>query len=117
MCGIVGLLAITDRERIPRWFLPITGELELGGRYQLEGNAEGSILECTPPESLKLTWEFAGNVSWVHIDVTHEDVALTVLEGALPDPDGQLELARQNARWCDQIRHRSDNWEGPIIRM
>ena len=29
----------------------------------------------------------------------------------LPDPSGQLELDRQNARWCDHIRHRSDNWD------
>ena len=29
----------------------------------------------------------------------------------LPDPTGQLELERQNARWCDHIRHRSDNWD------
>ena len=31
--------AVTNSERIPRWFAPITGELKLGGRYQLEGNA------------------------------------------------------------------------------
>ena len=33
--------ALTDAERLPRWFLPITGQLELGGRHQIEGNAEG----------------------------------------------------------------------------
>ena len=31
--------AITNAERIPRWFLPISGDLRLGGRYQLQGNA------------------------------------------------------------------------------
>jgi hypothetical protein len=29
----------------------------------------------------------------------------------LPDPSGQLEHDRVNARWCDHIKHRSDNWE------
>src|SRR5664279_4488215 len=29
--------ACTSPERIQRWFLPISGELRLGGRYQLEG--------------------------------------------------------------------------------
>ena len=29
----------------------------------------------------------------------------------LPDPDGQLERNRLNARWCDHIKHRSDNWD------
>ena len=27
--------SVTNGERIPRWFLPISGNLELGGRYQL----------------------------------------------------------------------------------
>lgn len=31
--------AVTTPERIQRWFLPVSGELRLGGRYQLEGNA------------------------------------------------------------------------------
>ena len=38
--------ALTNAERIPRWFLPITGELRLGGHYQLEGNAGGEITRC-----------------------------------------------------------------------
>jgi hypothetical protein len=28
----------------------------------------------------------------------------------LPDPDGQLERDKLNARWCEHIKHRSDNW-------
>ena len=59
--------ALTDRERIPRWFLPITGDLELGGRYQLEGNAGGEILTCKPPHHLGVTWEFGGMVTWVDV--------------------------------------------------
>ena len=38
--------AVTNSERIPRWFLPVSGELEPGGRYQLEGNAGGVITAC-----------------------------------------------------------------------
>ena len=29
--------AVTSAERIPQWFLPVSGTLEPGGRYQLEG--------------------------------------------------------------------------------
>jgi hypothetical protein len=36
----------TNPERIPRWFLPISGDLRLGGRFQLEGKAGGEITEC-----------------------------------------------------------------------
>ena len=57
--------AVTNRERIPRWFLPIGGDLELGGRCQLEGNAGGAITACERPSHFALTWEFGGNVSWV----------------------------------------------------
>jgi uncharacterized protein YndB with AHSA1/START domain len=50
--------AVTDPERIGRWFMPVTGDLRLGGKYQLEGNAGGEILECEPPRLLKVTWMF-----------------------------------------------------------
>lgn len=59
--------ALTNAERIPRWFLPITGDLKMGGRYQLKGNAGGQITGCDPPEALDVTWEYAGNVSWVSV--------------------------------------------------
>ena len=29
----------------------------------------------------------------------------------LPDPDGKLNRDKENARWCEQIKHRSDNWD------
>ena len=57
--------AVTDSERLPRWFLPVGGELESGGRYQLEGNAGGAITACGKPWHFALTWEFGGDVSWV----------------------------------------------------
>ena len=31
--------ACTTAERINRWLMPVTGDLRLGGKYQLEGNA------------------------------------------------------------------------------
>src|SRR5919112_3698868 len=33
--------AITSPARISRWFLPVSGDFRVGGRYQLEGNAGG----------------------------------------------------------------------------
>lgn len=61
--------AVTSAERIARWFLPVTGDLELGGRYQLQGNAGGTITHCQRPSFLALTWEFGGEVSWVEARV------------------------------------------------
>ena len=62
--------AITNAERLPRWFLPISGDLRLGGRYQLVGNASGEITVCDPPQAFDITWEYGGNVSWVQARLT-----------------------------------------------
>jgi len=59
--------ALTNAERIPRWFGPVSGELKPGGRYQLEGNAGGEITRCVPPTAFDLTWEYAENVNWVTV--------------------------------------------------
>ena len=48
--------ALTTAERINRWFLPVSGELKLGGRYQFEGNAGGEVLACEPPRLLRISW-------------------------------------------------------------
>jgi uncharacterized protein YndB with AHSA1/START domain len=64
--------ACTSPERIPRWFLPISGELRLGGRYQLEGNAGGTVERCEPPHSFAATWEYGGEVSWIEVRLTAE---------------------------------------------
>jgi uncharacterized protein YndB with AHSA1/START domain len=61
--------ALTSAERIPRWFLPISGDLKLGGRYQLEGNAGGTITVCEPPRRLSVTWEFGGGTTWVNVSL------------------------------------------------
>lgn len=77
--------ALTNIERIPRWFSPISGDLRLGGRYQLKGNAGGEITRCDPPEALEVTWEYADNVSWVtvRLEPDGDGVRLT-LEHAMP---------------------------------
>ena len=48
--------ALTNPERISRWFLPISGDFRLGGNYQFEGNAGGEIVSCDRPNRLKVTW-------------------------------------------------------------
>jgi uncharacterized protein YndB with AHSA1/START domain len=59
--------AITTPERLARWFLSVEGDLKLGGRYQLKGNAGGTITRCEPPDALDLTWEIMGGTSWVNV--------------------------------------------------
>lgn len=72
--------AITNAERIPRWFLPVSGDLRLGGRYQLEGNAGGTINRCEPPRVVEMTWEFGGGMSWLTVQLTEISSDRTRLE-------------------------------------
>lgn len=62
--------AVTNPARIPRWFLPVSGELRPGGHYQLEGNAGGKIERCDPPRAFSVTWEFGGSVSFVEVQLS-----------------------------------------------
>jgi uncharacterized protein YndB with AHSA1/START domain len=64
--------ALTNPERIGRWFLPISGDYRLGGRFQFEGNAGGEILECERPHRLKMTWgyrEMSGGADASEVEV------------------------------------------------
>lgn len=83
--------ACTNPERIPRWFLPVSGELRLGGRYQLEGNAGGTVERCDPPKSFAATWEFGGETSWIEVQLTAE-------------PDGRTRLQIEHLAMADAER-------------
>jgi uncharacterized protein YndB with AHSA1/START domain len=71
--------ALTNPERIGRWFLPISGDYRLGGRYQFEGNAGGRIVECEQPNRLKVTWEYGEAASGADASVL--EVRLSTVDG------------------------------------
>lgn len=85
--------AVTDPERLRRWFVPVTGDLRLGGRYQVQGNAGGEIVRCEPPSRLTLTW-FMGEpkddeFSQVDVELSEVDggTTLTLTHVATPPPE------------------------------
>ena len=95
--------ALTNADRIPRWFLPVTGELRVGGRYQLEGNAGGVVESCKEPESFAVTWEFGGMLSWLEVTLV-PDGERTTLELAheahvTPDLWGQFGPGALGVGW------------------
>ncbi len=81
--------ALTNADRIPRWFLPISGTLEPGGRYQLEGHAGGVIERCEEPESFAVTWEYGPLMSWLEVTLTPagDGTTLELAHEAHVDPD------------------------------
>jgi uncharacterized protein YndB with AHSA1/START domain len=88
--------AITKPERLALWFLPVEGNLELGGRYQLKGNACGTITRCERPEALDLTWEVMGGTSWVNVRLmaNGKKAQLTLEHIAHKDGIGEEHLRR-----------------------
>lgn len=64
--------ACTQADRLARWFAPVHGELRLGGRYQVEGNAAGEVIACEPPLSYTVTWEMGGAATHVSVRLSPE---------------------------------------------
>jgi len=85
--------AITDPERVSRWFLPVSGDLRVGGVYQVEGNAGGRILRCEPPTLLVVTWIFGADIE----TTTGSEVHVTLS----PEPDGGTELMLRHVAVVD----------------
>lgn len=100
--------AVTDPERIERWFLPVSGELRIGGTFQLEGNAGGDILECEPPHRLKLT--FGGPTSLVELRLTSAGQDDTVLELEHTVP---IEMAGSGAG----ALYVGPGWDGALLAL
>jgi uncharacterized protein YndB with AHSA1/START domain len=70
--------ALTNPDRIHRWFLPLSGDLKTGGTFQLEGHAGGEILVCDAPQRLRVT--FGGPDSVVELRLTAGQDGTTGLE-------------------------------------
>lgn len=87
--------ALTRPERISRWFLPVSGDLRLGGRYQFEGNAGGEIVACERPKRLLVTWVYGehanpGDVSQVEVQLapaTETSTSLELVHTAIVPPE------------------------------
>ncbi len=75
--------AVTDPQRLARWFAPVSGDLREGGTFQVEGNADGEIRECAPPSALTVTWGSPVSVVRVRLAATGTATALE-LEHTVP---------------------------------
>src|SRR5699024_1062822 len=84
--------ACTQADRLERWFAPVSGDLRLGGRYQVEGNAFGEVVACDPPRSFTVTWELAGDSTELAVRLTPEGdrVRLTLEHEHTGDADSEF---------------------------
>ncbi|NOJ59455.1 SRPBCC domain-containing protein [Arthrobacter sp. 260] len=81
--------ACTDPALLVRWFEPVEGELRQGGRYRLsDSSTEGTITQCEPPTSLRITWEYEGDISEVVVKMRDSGGQVTlVLEHLMADSE------------------------------
>lgn len=86
--------AISNPERLRRWYAQVAGDLWCGGRFEIEGNASGTIMKCEPPEHLELTWEYGESISWVdvHVQGTDDGCARLTLEHTSTMDDHMIEF-------------------------
>ena len=100
--------ALTDPERMRRWFWPVTGDFTVGGTFQLQDNAGGEVLECEPPKRFKVT--FGGPTSLLELRLLPGSGASTELElehsmGEPPAPGGS------GALWV------GPGWDGGFLAL
>ena len=100
--------ALTQPDRLKRWFLPISGELRVGGSFQFEGNASGEILTCEPPCLLRVTW--GGPTSVVEVRLAEEGESDTVLELEHTVP---IEMAQSGAG----ALYVGPGWDGALMGL
>lgn len=106
--------ACTDPNRLNRWFLPVTGDLRLGGTFSLEGNASGEIVHCEPPHLLRLTWAYGSRpVDEVELRLYPGENGGTVLE---LEHATVTKLVEWEGQQLDVISGVGSGWELPLTR-
>jgi uncharacterized protein YndB with AHSA1/START domain len=100
--------ALTDPDRVKRWFMPLNGDLRAGGSFQLEGNAGGDILECEPPYLIRVT--FGGPTSIVELRLSSEGEDRTRLELEHTVP---IEMAQSGAG----ALYVGPGWDGGFVAL
>lgn len=78
--GRRGLGRVHRRRAHPALVPAHLGDLRLHGRYQLEGNADGTIERCDPPKGFAATWEYGGDISWIEVRIAADPAGGTRFE-------------------------------------
>jgi uncharacterized protein YndB with AHSA1/START domain len=100
--------ALTEPDRLTRWFAPVSGDLTIGGGYTVDFGHDltsGTVVSCEPPQLLELTWDLAGEPT-SRIVVT------------LEERDGMTHLVLDHAQLpVDQVGGYSAGWHAYLARL
>lgn len=100
--------ALTDPDRMKRWFLPVSGDLREGGSFQLEGNASGDILTCDPPKLLRVTFGAPNSIVEVRLLPSGDNQTILELEHTVP-----IEIAQSGAG----ALYVGPGWDGALMGL
>lgn len=93
--------ACTDPQRLRRWYVPVTGDLRVGGTFQQVNMGSGTILVCDPPHLLKLS--LGGGADEIEVRLSagpEEDTATLELQHATTIDTHVIGGERYDAIFC-----------------
>ena len=70
--------ACTNPERLRRWYVPVTGDLRVGGRFEQAMMGSGEIVRCEPPHALLVS--LGGGADEIELRLSAGEDGRTVLE-------------------------------------
>ncbi len=70
--------ACTNPERLRRWYVPVTGDLRLGGTFEQAMMGSGLVMRCDPPRLLHVA--LGGGVDEIELHLAPADDGGTSLE-------------------------------------
>lgn len=105
--------AITNPDRLSRWFYPISGDLRVGGKYALDGNASGEIKKCDKPNALSVTWEYDGGGS-SDLDIT---LAPAADGGTVVELKHTAVLPFDDETWAAGLGQFAPGWDHGFSRL
>ncbi|GAA3660575.1 SRPBCC family protein [Nonomuraea antimicrobica] len=73
--------ACTTQERLAQWLGPVSGDLRVEGRYQLEDTAAGVVRRCHAPKSFVVSWDYGDDTSLVEVRLRAEEAEDAEAEG------------------------------------
>ena len=71
--------ACTDPERLRRWYVPVTGDLRVGGEFEQAMMGGGTVVACEPPSFLHLSLGSRG-ADEIELRLTANEDGATLLE-------------------------------------
>lgn len=93
--------ACTNPDRLRRWYVPVTGDLRVGGVFAQVNMGSGTVLECDAPRFLKVS--LGGGADEIELRVSpgpHDGSATLHLEHATTLDDHEIAGQRYDAIFC-----------------